>query len=72
MNIILEPIPAPHPKPSLLHRKSTKDPASLAFCINDIFVASKTHHEQYILLRNDFFSTHGLVSLKTHAIQGLK
>ncbi len=55
MNIVLGPIPAPQPEPLLLYGKSTQDPASLTFYMDDIFRAFKTYHEQYIFLRDHFF-----------------
>ena len=43
MNILLGLISSPKPEPSLLHVKTSKDFASLAFYINDIFRAFKTY-----------------------------
>ena len=45
MNIVLGPIPTPQPEPSLLHGKTTKDSASFAFYMDDIFGAFKTYQE---------------------------
>ena len=56
MNIVLGPIPSPKPEPSLLHAKTPKDSASLAFYIDDNFGAFKTYHEQYIFLRDHFLA----------------
>ena len=55
MNIVLRLIPTPQPEPSLLHGRTTKESTSLAFYMDDIFGAFKTHQEQYIFLRDHFF-----------------
>ena len=55
MNIILGPILFPQPEPLLLHSKTTKDSASLAFYMDDIYGAFKTYQKQYIFLHNHFF-----------------
>ena len=45
MNIVLRPIPTFQLEPSLLHGKTTKDSASFAFYMDDIFEAFKTHQK---------------------------
>ena len=55
MNIVLGPIPTSQPGPLLLHGKITKDFASFAFYMDDIFGVFKIHQEQYIFLHDHFF-----------------
>ena len=55
MNIILEPIPAPHPKLLLLYRKIAKDIALFIFYINDIFKVFKIYKKQLIFVHDNFF-----------------
>ena len=45
INIVLGPILEPQPELSLLHKKTAKDIALLAFYIDNIFEAFKTNEE---------------------------
>ena len=55
MNIVFGPILFPKPELSLLHAKTPKNSALLAFYIDNIFGAFKTYQKQYIFLHNHFF-----------------
>ena len=55
MNIVLGLIPSLKPELSLLHAKTPKDSALLAFYMDDIFGGFKTYQEQYIFLHDHFF-----------------
>ena len=64
MNIFLEPIFSPKLELLLLHTKTSKDSALLAFYMDDIFGAFKTYQEQYVFLREHFFLCMVLSKLK--------
>lgn len=55
IDIVLRPIPLPQPESLILHSKTTKNSASFAFYIDDIFGPFKTYQKQYIFLHEYFF-----------------
>ncbi len=56
MIIVFGPILSPQSELSLYYGRTAKDTASLVFYMGDIFRAFKTYQEQYIFLRDHFFT----------------
>ena len=55
MNLVLGFIPVSHPKSLLFYGKTTKNIASFAFYMDDIFEVFKTYKKQLIFLHDYFF-----------------